>query len=496
MVLIAGYVVFVMVKAAAIGNLHTGDTDLLVTGARLSLHCVDRGTLIGCGHAAGSPLSQVGPYAFLQYLPAMALVHFGLTDNQAIHALGSINLAAFAASLVVAAIVARRMRPGIWAPILVLALVGSSLTYQSTSGFGEMFAAFFALLAVAAVIWRRPILILFAMTLATTGKETLFPFLLALGLLAGRREEDGLLPPLRITVALVGAVAVGEFLNVGFDVFRFGVDKNLTYLEPIGFTPGLERKANFLAAVWVAPSNGALWYWPLAVLLVVAVAVFALIRLVRAPKKVGVWLPPLLAVATLGAFTAGLADWYTPFGWITYGPRLLVPLFPAALVVILYTGGPLLAGPLRRLLSAMPGASVGAVVVVAAGWAQFGAPWSWMPTVLGLQTASGGCPVLTKVIIQNGINRYYHCSQIVMWRIHPSLIKIAATQGGGDADVARLILSVAERAARRRPGGTDSPVAPRRSMAAPRSAPVKAGVTSRPRAGWTPWTGCGHAWAN
>ena len=441
--LIIGYLILVMVTAASIGNLHTGDTDILVQGARQTLRCLGHGKLIGCGHSAGSPLSQVGPFALLQYLPAMALVELGLNNNQVIHALGSINLAALAASLVVVAAVARRMKPAFWGPVLVLALIGSSLTYQATSGFGEMLAAFFALLAVASVFWRRPVLIAVTMMLAATGKETLFPFLLIFGLLVGRRQADRVLPPMHVLLPLLIGIGIGEILNVGFDEFRFAADKNLTYLQPILRTPGLERKLNFLAGIWVSPSNGALWYWPLAVLLIAAVTVLALVRLIRSPGRFDVWLPPLLVVATLVAFSIGLADWYTPFGWISYGPRLMVPLLPAALVVILYTCGPLLADPLRWVLSRISGVAIVALAVVVVGWPQFGAPWSWAPAVTRLITATGGCPSLTKLIVQNGVSRYYHCSEIVMWRIHPIVLKAAAAAGGGDALVARLLLSAA-----------------------------------------------------
>lgn len=441
--LIVAYLVLVAVNAAPIGNLHTGDTDMLVRGARLALQCLRRGKLVGCGHTSGSPLSNVEPYALLQYLPAAAFVQMGLSDNQVVRALGSVNLAAMAAALVVVVLVGRRMRPAIWAPILVLALIGSSLTYQSTSGFGEMLAAFTCLLAVAAVIWRRPVLIFVAMALATTGKETLFPFLLVLGWLAGRRHDDRYLPPARVMVPMVVGILVGEFLNLGFNVFRFATYKNLTYLEPITRTPGLERKLNYFAALWVAPSSGTFWYWPLAVVLVVGVLLAAVVELARAPRRYAVWLPPLLAVMTLAAFMAGLSDWYTPFGWIAYGPRLVVPILPAALVVILYTGGGLLVGVFRYLSSRLSGVVLCAGLVAAAGWPQFGAPWSWMPAVLRMEEAGSGCPALTQLIIQNGIARYYHCAGIVMWRVHPVVLKTAATVGGGCALAARCLLAAA-----------------------------------------------------
>ena len=441
--LIVGYLVLVAVNAAPLGHLNTGDTNLLVQGARQTVECLSRGTLVGCGHAPGSVETKVGPYALLQYLPAVAMVKFGLTNNQVVEALGRISFAAFVGSLVIVVAIGRRLQPGFWTPILVLALIGSSLTYQSTSGFGEMLAAFSVLLAVAAVLWRRPLLIATTMVFATTGKETLFPFILALGLLAGRRRSDGVVPPWRVWLPMVLGIAVGEFLNLGFNVFRFGVDKNLTYLQPILRTPGLERKAGLLAALWFAPSGGLLWFWPLTTVLVIAVAIATMARLARAPSPLVDWLPPLLAIATLVAFTAVLTDWFSPFGWIAYGPRLIVPLLPASTVVILYTGGPLLASPVRFLLSHTWAIFLTGVVVAAVGWAQFGTPWSWLPAIGRLETASPGCPIMTKLIIQNGVNRYYHCTGQVEWRIRPSVLVAAATEGGAYAVAARLTLAIA-----------------------------------------------------
>ena len=442
-VLIAGYLVLVAVNAAPIGHVNTGDTNLLAQGARVSLHCLRSGHLVGCDHPPGSIETPIGPYALLQYLPAMGLVEAGLTNNQVVRGLANINFAAFVLTLLVALLAAKRMKQAIWGPVMVAALIGSALTYQSTSGFGEMLAAFMVLAAVTSIMWRRPILTLVTVGLATTGKETLFPFLLVLGLLAGRNEEDTILPPWRVWVPLLVGIGVGEFLNLGFDELRFGVDKNLNYLEPLFRVPGLERKLNFLAALWVSPSAGVLWYWWVTALLLLAVAVAAIVGLIRAPRLVKIWLPPLLAVATVVAFSVGLADWYSPFGWVTYGPRLMVPILPAGLTVALYTGGPLLASAARRASSSVIGVGVAAVAVIVGGWAQFGAPWSWMAAILRLQAPSSSCPDLTQVIIQSGAGRYYHCVQALMWRLHPVVIKAAATAGSGVAWLARILGALA-----------------------------------------------------
>jgi len=171
-ILIVAYLVYVALSAATKGNLHDGDTDALVAGARISLSCISKGQFLSCGHTRGSLATSVGPYALLQYLPAAVLIKAGLSNNQVIHWLGYLNLIAFAVTLAAVALGARKMTYKGWSAILVVALLGSSLSYQATAGFSEMLQACVAALAMLAVLERRTVPTVMLVALACIGKET------------------------------------------------------------------------------------------------------------------------------------------------------------------------------------------------------------------------------------------------------------------------------------------------------------------------------------
>ena len=443
--LVVVYLVLVLVTALPRGNAHTGDTDTLVAGTRAALHCIGDGVFRGCGHPSGGRGTAVGPYGLLQYLPAAGLIGIGLSNSAAVRGLAGVNFIAFAGCLVLALVAARRLRPPNWGPLLVVALLASSLTYQSTAGFGEGLGAFVTLAAVVAALYRRPVLIAVTVALAATGRETVAPFVLVLALVAGRRDEDGLLPPASVLIPTVAGAAAGVIANFAFNVFRYGTYRNLEYLDPIFRAPGQGRKLRFLLGIWFSPANGVAWYWPVATALLIAGAIATALALIRSPRDWRAWLPGAVALAALGGFGVGLAAWYTPVGWIAYGPRLMVPLLPAALVVLLYETGLRLARWLAR--GVVVAAAIVAFVIVA-GWPEFGAPWSYKPAIESALIAPSpqhGCPRLTEVVITNGPARYYPCAERVMWRTRPSVIWTAATatRGGIAALAARVIAAAA-----------------------------------------------------
>jgi hypothetical protein len=438
-------VIFVLVlwfHAEPLGHFHTGDTDNLVVGVRQAADCIRAGTWVACGRPPGSRFTYVYPYPPLQYIPAGVFVALGQSNADVVEALARTNIVAFAATILVCAWAFpsgdRRARRA----LAILALLASSLVYHSTAGFGEMLAAAVVAAAVVAALKRRPALIVLTVALATLGKDTLLPFILGLCVLCAR-EEGRLLPPRRVSIALAVGACLGAAAVAAFNVFRFGQLMNAFYLDPLFRTPGIARKLLFLAGEWLSPSAGLAWYWPVATALVGACTLMAAARLVRQPRAVEGWLPGLALAAMAVVFTAGLAAWFSPFGWIAYGPRLAVPLMPALVIAALHVGGSSIDTAMKAVLRRRAGFAVAATLIVAAGWPQFGSAWSSGAAIGDLIAPDTRCPPMMDTPIENNRDRYYDCVEHTMWRLNSLPLDEAAREGGGAAAVGRHVLAAA-----------------------------------------------------
>ncbi len=407
-VAVTSLVVFVLLlwfDAARLGNVHTGDTDNLVVGTRRAGECIRAGTWTACGLLPGTRVSEVFPYPPLQYLPAGLFASLGLSNDAVVEALGRLNILAFAATIIMCGWAFHSPDRRASRSLAIIAVIGSSAVYQSTAGFGEMLAAAMATAAVAAVLRRRPVLIVATVAIAALGKDTLLPFIVALGFLCGR-DEDRFLPPRRVWIPLLVGACLGGIVIVAFNVFRFGQVINVFYLDPLFRTPGEMRRLVFLAGEWLSPSAGLAWYWPIATAVLIACGWIAVIGLVRRPRRTRGWLPGLAVAGLAVLFTAGLASWFSPYGWIAYGPRLSVPLMPALTIAALHVAGSQLETAARVMLRPPAGFAVASALVIVAGWPQFGAAWSHTAAIADLIAADATCPRMTDYPIQADVARY------------------------------------------------------------------------------------------
>jgi len=118
--------------------------------------------------------------------------------------------------------------------------------------------------------------------------------------------------------------------TAAFNLFRFDSVGNKTYLQPLFRVPGLTRRVELAGGVWAAPNGGVIPFWPLLVLLLAAALVSGLRR--REGQGVPRW-PAIVLVGMVAVLTAQFASWYSPFGWIAWGPRLFLPWLPVLLVL-------------------------------------------------------------------------------------------------------------------------------------------------------------------
>lgn len=191
-----------------------------------------------------------------------------------------------------------------------------------------------------------------AATLVGAGqtKETALPFLLILGTvlllwstLADRRPARS--HWIGLAAGTVGSLA----LTGGFNWFRFGQLTNLVYADPIAHVPGFELKFKYAGSIWMAPNAGVIPFWPaIGVLLIAGLIVLWQSRTAAAPDRRRVFGGVFALAVVLAGLTAGYASWYAPFGWIAWGPRLMLLMLPA----IVLAAFALLAPELDRLIAA------------------------------------------------------------------------------------------------------------------------------------------------
>ncbi|WCB96568.1 hypothetical protein DSM104299_05330 [Baekduia alba] len=384
----------------------SGDTIAMIAGTHLGLSCLGDGTLTNCG-------IHVAPYPLLQYLPTTLFIGLGLGDNDIERALGLLNVAAFVGMLLASyTTLARLARPALGVALLVV-LVASPLPWYAWTTFGESLGAFACVAFVAAALWRAPAPVL-ALTLALAGvsKETALPFLALMGIGAllwspiegrgiDRRHWIGLGIGAVLALALTGA----------FNELRFGQLTNAVYSESYERTPTTGLKARFVLSLWLAPNAGLVTFWPLAgaaLLAMVAVAAARVRRWREHLRPVGAGAVVLVCAL---AMTYGYANWYAPFGWIAWGPRLMLLLTPALLLF----GAATLAPELQAVASAAGRWATAlkvalAALAVATVLSQVGVLWDNQAQA-GLFDPDSACPTSVSVVDNPG--GYYHC--IIHW---------------------------------------------------------------------------------
>jgi hypothetical protein len=468
---------------AAAHPLLVGDSHGVVIGARHVVDCLRHGKytwcdrrpdgLIGGRGPTGFRQGAVGQFPLLQYVLAVPLRALGMGELPTLRALILVDFAALLTAVALVWRLARRLGPELaaWGPVLSLTLIVSPLLWYSTVPFAEVLAVALLLGVVAAVLegWP-PVVLAVLVLLACLAKETNPPFVVALGGLAfltrpAPERTRATLPRVAGPV-LLGALA-GSLANVGFNVFRFDSLRNATYLQAPYGPPGLSIESRMFGALLVSPNGGLLWFWPAAVA-VLAIAACAWPR----PRRAQGWrsVVPWAVLGVLAAELAGLALWYSPFGWIGWGPRLTLPLVPPLIVLAVAYAGTGGAQLLGRLLRGRGIWLAGAVVAVA-GVSQL-AFLDPQPVLRRFFRSGTSC---VHQPIEVDPPAYYRCLQRLAWRRRPMLLdglRQVATPLGLVAALAVVgtvagLLAVARREAGPREEPVDGPTLARHGVQRP-----------------------------
>jgi hypothetical protein len=390
-----------------------GDSGQLMAGTEALRRCLADFDLVSCEQT-----TPIGPWPILQYLPDLVADTAGLSAEGRDRVLTTLSSLGVAAAVGAAWIVLRRLSCAEWRwGFLLVVVTGPALAYGSAT-WGEMLAAgLLTLLVAAGLLPARPVLVGLAAFGAGLTKETGYPFVVALGLVAlllARRLTGESIR--RHVVFLSGGVALAICAGSALNLLRFGTPRNAYYLDPALRTATVEWFFEIAAGLFVAPNGGILFFWPLASLLV---ALLLVPPVVRALRREAAWSDAwvsLALTAIVGGLVAGLAAWWAPFGWWAWGPRLSLPwVFPIVLLS-LAAFGHALTPIVTRILAPVAGLVAVAALVLLAALPHIG--FLWRADVVGdffffhaTSACPGGGPPPTTA--------YYDCLREQMWVRHP-----------------------------------------------------------------------------
>jgi hypothetical protein len=382
-------------------------------------------------------MSPIGDWPLLQHLPDLIATTLGIQGHpDRARILVVVNVVAVVSAVLLARVVLDRAGQPAWFwGFLLLVLSGPLLAYTSMT-WGEALASGLLVCFAAAMLLQAPAaIVMFAALGASLTKETAYPFVAAIGILGlvlARRRTGR--PIRRHAVWGAAGLLLGIVLASLFNVVRFGSVLNTNYLQPELHTPGIGRKLEYAVALLVSPNGGIVFFWLSASVLLIAACLVPLVYRPNLDPR-----PALVIVAVVIGLIAGLAAWWTPFGWSAWGPRLTLPwILPLVLVALVAYGDRLgeLAG---RLLARPWRLALVAVVILAFALPHVG--YMWRPKSMDEFFTDNSGPCVGSFAI--GSAQHYACQHDRLWFRRPALLyglRGLKTAGGAVTSVA---LSVA-----------------------------------------------------
>jgi hypothetical protein len=395
-----------------------GDTPFVLDGSNALLTCLSRHDFNACGFTGElnhwGLMTPIGYWPLLQHIPDVISIELGATSHPArTRILALLSVAGVVGSVLLARLVLSRVGQPAWFwGFLFVVLSGPFIAYARTT-VGEVFAAGLLVCLVAATVLQAPpALVALAAFGACLTKETSYPFVIALGflglVLARRRTGRRIRPHV---IGGIAGTAVAILLASLLNIVRFGSVLNTNYLDSHFRTPGIGRPLEYVAALLVSPSGGIFVFWLSASVLVSAACLLPFLS--RSQRRLDAR-PALVLIAICVGIVLGLASWWTPFGWTSYGPRLSLPwLLPLVLMSLVAYGDSLalltarLLAPTWRLLAIFVGVFALTLPHVGEMWRP-NATAGFFAQVANCQSPWNG-----------GIARWHSCQHKLLWVERP-----------------------------------------------------------------------------
>ena len=308
-----------------------GDTLALIQSIPNLLGCLHHGIQSTCSGVVYFPLSQ--------FIPSTILVALGFSEEITGRMLVSLNLISFVASILLFYTAGKRWSEKPAGAILAAVLLSGYGLYYSSSSFNEATAFFLITLFVFACLsqWHWAIIFIINLSAGIT-KDIAPPFLFAMGIIAlvGNWERTSTRERVKVTFVLLMGLIASMAMNGAFNWFRYASLQNTALLAKRYMVPNVTIWEDYFSALLISPNGGLLWAW-LSWALLSAYLVFHAAKNFRLRRWRSSGRDTLTAMGFLILLLilhAGLAKWWSPFGWIAWGPRLTLPYLGGLLLLL------------------------------------------------------------------------------------------------------------------------------------------------------------------
>ena len=302
-----------------------GDTLALINGANEINKCIKHSQYFNCGF-------KVGHFPIFQYIYILALKLITSKDSIILLTIIFTNIIIFIAlaSKIFYMGEKRSIADGI---IYTLFFVTGYISWYSTSSFNECLAfVLFAFLGIALTegYCKKTTCFIIILIILTKEINCLFVFMIILtNIYLNNRKIKEIKLIILNNIPYLFSILLGVIINILFNIFRFGTFRNLPLLDDKFLTPE-NFILNYFYQLFFSPAAGLLYVWPLLLLMLI----YPILSNSVKNKFVAILLIFMLLILNFG-----LAHWYSPFGWYSWGPRLTLPLLGFIYIYLIYYYG-------------------------------------------------------------------------------------------------------------------------------------------------------------
>ena len=281
----------------------TGDTAELVLSSQKMRECLNSGILFGCNDMERFGLSP--------HLISMILLSIFNDINSTITAWALLNFLLF-----IYLIYKINKEYGDRKYFLIGTIVFSPLTAYAVYSYTEMsFIVLSFILLINIKIeryWLSAFLGMFLSGYKESAILTILP--LALAVILSNKHKLVLKDYLLIASQIIGFLIV--YL---FNYFKYLEFINSEY-QTAGRVKELNLQLSNFFGIWLSPSGGIIGYFWISIILLLVINLKSILKITQYQKSFYLILIAIITNALL------LTNWFAPYGWVTWGPRLFMPI--------------------------------------------------------------------------------------------------------------------------------------------------------------------------